>query len=126
VRGLVGAISSRPERDGRCRPAPAEGIRARRRRTRRERDRTVCASRSTGDLTGAPPSAPSPAPAGATTGTRPIFTQFVRKMSPNDGRHDCLEPVAPAGPTGACSREEPQPKLRPVRRIFAPCASGAA
>jgi hypothetical protein len=52
---------------------------------------------------------------GRTTGTSPILTQFVRKMSPNDGATIASKPQSWSA-QGACSRDEPQPKLRPARR----------
>jgi len=44
-------------------------------------------------------------------------------MSANDGATMARKPKAVSA-HGACSRDDPQPKLRPARRICAPSASG--
>ncbi len=48
---------------------------------------------------------------------------FWRKMSPNDGAITTSKPAC-CSAHAACSRDEPQPKLRPATRIFAPAYSG--
>ena len=49
--------------------------------------------------------------------------QLVRKMSAKLGAITTRKPWSSSA-HGACSREEPQPKLRPATRIDAPAYSG--
>ena len=58
------------------------------------------------------------------TGRRPFLVAFCWKMSANERATIARKPQSTSA-HGACSREEPQPKLSPARRIFAPFASGA-
>ena len=60
---------------------------------------------------------------GSCTGRRPIFVQLVRKMSAKLGAMTARKPESSSA-HGACSRLEPQPKLRPATRIGAPAYSG--
>ena len=60
---------------------------------------------------------------GMRSAARPIFVQLLLKMSANDGAMTTSKPKS-CRPHGACSREEPQPKLRPASRIFAPVKAG--
>jgi len=59
------------------------------------------------------------------TGSTPFFSAFPRKMSAKEGATIARKPHA-ASAHGACSRDDPQPKLRPARRILAPSASGSS
>ncbi len=57
------------------------------------------------------------------TGRRPFLSAFPRKMSAKAVLTTASRPPAWSAHT-ACSREEPQPKLRPATRTRAPSASG--
>ena len=56
-------------------------------------------------------------------GASPVLIAFVRKMSPNDGAITTRKPKSSSA-HAACSREEPQPKLRPGDQDRAPRAPG--
>ena len=54
----------------------------------------------------------------STTGTIPFCMQLLRKMSAKLGAMIARKPISFSA-QGACSREEPEPKLRPATRIVA-------
>ena len=56
-------------------------------------------------------------------GSRPFLRQLVRKMSANSVLMTAWKPKS-CSAQGACSREEPQPMLRPATRMRAPCGLG--
>src|ERR1019366_8299113 len=58
------------------------------------------------------------------TGRRPFCRELAVKMSPKDGAMTTLKPIPESAQT-ACSREDPQPKLRPVMRMLAPPQAGS-
>ena len=58
-----------------------------------------------------------------TIGSSPFFNALLPKMSANDVLTTARNPN-PVNAHGACSREEPQPKLSPAMRICAPAAPG--
>ena len=62
-------------------------------------------------------------PRSSATGRRPFFSAFCLKMSANERAITARKPQSTSA-HGACSRDEPQPKLSPARRICAPAASG--
>ena len=84
---------------------------------------TVCEARSI--LTVAPGAASSFAwlAGSSTTGTRPFLSALLRKMSAMRVETTARMPASTSA-HGACSRDEPQPKLSPATRIVQPCASG--
>ena len=57
------------------------------------------------------------------TGSRPFFMALLRKISAKDVLMTARIPQ-PVNAQGACSRDEPQPKLSPATRICAPWYSG--
>ena len=89
---------------------------------------SVCAGRSTASAPwrrrGAPRRAARGRPASTATGSRPFFIAFCLKMSANDGATMARRPQ-PTSAQGACSRDEPQPKLAPATRICAPGRVGS-
>jgi hypothetical protein len=89
--------------------------------------RTSCASRSTVTSTegSASTSANSCRETSSLTGahTMPTFPQFVRKMSAKLGATMAVKPASSSA-HGACSREDPHPKLRPASSTFAPACWG--
>ena len=56
-------------------------------------------------------------------GSSPFLSALFWKMSANDVLTTARNPK-PVSAHGACSRDEPQPKLSPASRICAPCAPG--
>ena len=58
-----------------------------------------------------------------TTGSKPFFNELPLKMSANEVEMTTRSPQ-PTSAHGACSREEPQPKLSPASKTCAPCDAG--
>ncbi len=56
-------------------------------------------------------------PSSTTTGSRPFFKALLRKISANDVLMTARMPQ-PNSAQGACSRDEPQPKLSPASRTW--------
>mmetsp|Transcript_48880 Transcript_48880/g.127649 ORF Transcript_48880/g.127649 Transcript_48880/m.127649 type:complete len:380 (+) Transcript_48880:253-1392(+) len=85
---------------------------------------TLCDSRSISISLSASASASSSSTdsRGSVTGTMPFFMQFEWKMSANDDEMMARIPI-PEMDHGACSRDEPHPKLSPATRIFVPTPS---
>ena len=111
-----------------CRPsAPRETPRARSRGSRRGTSSLPRSAFSTRGRPRAPTSerlrrdawSSATASRGSVTHGRPIATEFPKKISENDSPTTAWMP-ARASACGACSREDPQPKLRFTRRMRAP------
>ena len=60
---------------------------------------------------------------GRATGRKPFLSALPRKMSAKEGPITARKPWSRSAHT-ACSRDEPQPKLRPTTSTGAPAASG--
>ena len=60
----------------------------------------------------------------STTGTMPFCMQLLRKMSAKLGAMIARNPIS-FNAHGACSRDEPEPKLRPATRTVAPLYRGS-
>ena len=56
-------------------------------------------------------------------GSRPFFSELLRKMSAISVLITARKPQSSSA-QGACSREEPQPKLRPATSTWQPAACG--
>src|SRR6056300_2028906 len=85
-------------------------------------DMIVCSSRLTSTRAFAPFSASlinrSTCSCGSTIGSIPFLKQLLKKMSANDVETTTLIPKSDKA-HGACSRDDPQPKLSPAMRIDA-------
>ena len=122
-------------RNARSRPSGSAGSRVRRCRSagnsarttsignvtsRPSGRRSVQAGRSTSTSTPGFASSHSCVASSTTTGSSPFFRQLLRKMSAISVLMTARMPKSSSA-HGACSRDEPQPKLRPATSTWQPC-----